>query len=148
VAVATQPLSLQPSAQDGSSFVDFSTLKMESIRSSETSVHTRATRRHIPEDDILHSHRRENIRSYMFNFLCIRVYCEVRNLVRPSGIFENENKSKYYSKEIKSRLNSGNVCCCLIPIPHSKNLRIKMYETVTLFLFCLNCSSGKCRHAT
>jgi hypothetical protein len=30
-------------------------LKMEAIRSSETSVHTRSTRRHIPEDGILQS---------------------------------------------------------------------------------------------
>jgi hypothetical protein len=32
---------------------DFSTLQKEAIRSSETSVHTRSTRRHIPEDGIL-----------------------------------------------------------------------------------------------
>jgi hypothetical protein len=45
--------SLQPPAHAGSSHTDFSTLKMEAIRSSETSVHTRSTRRHIPEDGIL-----------------------------------------------------------------------------------------------
>jgi hypothetical protein len=36
------------------------TLKMEEIRSSEMSVHTRTTRRHIPKNAILHSHRRES----------------------------------------------------------------------------------------
>jgi hypothetical protein len=29
-----------------------------------TSVNTRSTRRHIPEDGILYSHRRENLKSY------------------------------------------------------------------------------------
>jgi hypothetical protein len=44
-----------------------STLEMEAICSSETSVETqRTTRRHIPEDDILHKHRCENLKSYIF----------------------------------------------------------------------------------
>jgi hypothetical protein len=36
----------------------------EAPGSSETSVLTRATRRNNPEDTILHSHRRENVKSY------------------------------------------------------------------------------------
>jgi hypothetical protein len=41
------------------------TLMMEAIRSSDTSVLIRATRRHIPEDGTVHSDRRENLKSYI-----------------------------------------------------------------------------------
>jgi hypothetical protein len=60
---------LKPPAHAGSSFADFSTLKMEAIRSSETSVHTRLKWRHIPEDGILHSHCRENLKSYIIFYV-------------------------------------------------------------------------------
>jgi hypothetical protein len=43
-----------------------STLKMEAKYSSETSVYNKPTRRKIPEDGILHSHRRDNLKSNSF----------------------------------------------------------------------------------
>jgi hypothetical protein len=60
--------SLWTPARAGSSLVDFlfsSTLKMEAISSSETSVNTLYTRHNIPEDCFLHSQSRENLNSYI-----------------------------------------------------------------------------------
>jgi hypothetical protein len=39
---------------------------MEETLSPESSILTRAARRHIPEDVILRSHRRESLKSYLY----------------------------------------------------------------------------------
>jgi hypothetical protein len=48
-------------------------LMMKAIRSSETSVLTRGTRRNFPENDIFHGRRHENLKSYMKLSLKIRL---------------------------------------------------------------------------
>jgi hypothetical protein len=57
-------------------------LMMEMIRSYETSVLTIAEQRNIPEDGILHSHRRENLKTYIIVncvfFSAERDSCDVR----------------------------------------------------------------------
>jgi hypothetical protein len=51
-------------ANDVPSSQNLVTLMMEAIYPSETSVLTTAIRRNIPEDGILHSHGRENLKTY------------------------------------------------------------------------------------
>jgi hypothetical protein len=57
-------------------------LIMEELSSSETSVLIRATWRNIPENTILHSHLRQNLKSYKIIYVC----CEGHRIVNHNPI--------------------------------------------------------------
>jgi hypothetical protein len=65
-----------------------STLQMEAMCSSETSVGTQRTkRRHMPEDDTLHNHRCEHLKSYkVITLLTVIFVMSAHTLFRKKGI--------------------------------------------------------------
>jgi hypothetical protein len=68
---------------------------MEALSSSKTSVLTRFSNRNIPEDIILHSHRRENLKSYSLGYF-LGVKSEGINLLEPISL-NNANTVELYS---------------------------------------------------
>jgi predicted nucleic acid-binding Zn ribbon protein len=112
---------LQSPAHAGSSLADSSTLKMEMIRSSETSVHTRSTQRHIPEDDILHSHRCEILKSHMEAIRPSEMSVNPRSTQRhiPEDDILHSHRCENFKSYIRRRYSSRTSSITLISLRHS-----------------------------
>jgi hypothetical protein len=76
------------------------TLMKEALSSSETSALTRGTRRKSTEDAILHSHRRENLKSYIELNVCISPFqcLSIHNSRQASPSCNVLNCNTYMSK--------------------------------------------------
>jgi hypothetical protein len=74
IVILRSVLRLLVTANVVSSSPSLVTLMMEAIRSSGTSCITRATWRNIPEDGVLHSHRRDSLKSYTISNWLLRIF--------------------------------------------------------------------------
>jgi hypothetical protein len=86
------------------------TLMQVALSSSKTSVLTRATRRNIPEYTILHTHRRENLKSYK-----TLAYCHQESVVSTHTLLHKSRHLRLLKRGLHC-IVLGYVICALVRI--------------------------------
>jgi hypothetical protein len=99
----------------------------EAPGSSETSVLTRATRRNNPEDTILHSHRRENLKSYIG-------VAGVVISIGPNWVSSTEDGVRIQPSEMLCLLKESNLCSVQNYVSYiNKGMRYRLQFKLDIF---------------